>query len=52
MRCWGAITVKNSWLPKGESVVFPNPNVALGQRACLLVKQSDVDLTDQVVAKF
>ncbi|MDO6582328.1 succinylglutamate desuccinylase [Photobacterium sp. 2_MG-2023] len=36
----------------GESVVFPNPNVALGQRACLLVKQSDVDLTDQVVAKF
>ncbi|QUJ68931.1 succinylglutamate desuccinylase [Photobacterium sp. GJ3] len=36
----------------GESVVFPNPNVALGQRACLLVQQAEIELSDQVIAKI
>ncbi|MGF1729935.1 succinylglutamate desuccinylase [Photobacterium kasasachensis] len=38
-------------LEGGESVVFPNPNVALGQRACLLVKKTDVNFGEQVSVK-
>lgn len=38
-------------LEGGEAVVFPNPNVALGQRACLLVKKTEVDFGEQVTVK-
>ncbi|EAS45143.1 succinylglutamate desuccinylase [Photobacterium profundum] len=40
--------VKYYSLEGGEAVVFPNPNVALGQRACLLVQQTDVKFGEQV----
>ncbi|MGF1704165.1 succinylglutamate desuccinylase [Photobacterium makurazakiensis] len=35
-------------LEGGESVVFPNVNVAIGQRACLLVQETKVNVVDQV----
>ncbi|WP_261858115.1 succinylglutamate desuccinylase [Photobacterium sanguinicancri] len=35
-------------LEGGEAVVFPNPNVALGQRACLLVQQAAVTAEGQI----
>ncbi|MGF1690045.1 succinylglutamate desuccinylase [Photobacterium kagoshimensis] len=35
-------------LEGGEAVVFPNPNVAIGQRACLLVQQTDVVAEGQI----
>ncbi|GAL08325.1 succinylglutamate desuccinylase [Photobacterium aphoticum] len=35
----------------GEAIVFPNANVAVGQRAALLVQQTGVTLTDQVTVK-
>ncbi|MGR5128976.1 succinylglutamate desuccinylase [Photobacterium swingsii] len=35
-------------LEGGEAVVFPNPNVALGQRACLLVQQAAVSSEGQI----
>ncbi|MGF1716191.1 succinylglutamate desuccinylase [Photobacterium chitinilyticum] len=38
-------------LEGGESVVFPNPNVARGQRACLLVKKTEVRFGEQVTVK-
>ena len=37
-------------LEEGEAVVFPNPNVAVGQRACLMVKKTDVSPEGQVEA--
>ncbi|MGF1760735.1 succinylglutamate desuccinylase [Photobacterium sagamiensis] len=39
-------------LEGGEAIVFPNANVATGQRACLLVQQTEVVTGDQVVAKI
>lgn len=38
-------------LEGGEAVVFPNPDVALGQRACLLVKKTAVNFGEQVSVK-
>ncbi|MGF1687478.1 succinylglutamate desuccinylase [Photobacterium japonica] len=38
-------------LDGGEAIVFPNASVALGQRAGLLVQQTDVNVTDQVTVK-
>lgn len=38
-------------LEGGEAIVFPNANVAVGQRAALLVQQTGVTLTDQVTVK-
>ena len=38
-------------LDGGEAIVFPNANVALGQRAGLLVQQTEVKVTDQVTVK-
>ncbi|WP_036819918.1 succinylglutamate desuccinylase, partial [Photobacterium sanctipauli] len=38
-------------LDGGESVVFPNANVAIGQRACLLVKETEVSLGEQLKVK-
>ncbi|WP_299021881.1 succinylglutamate desuccinylase [uncultured Photobacterium sp.] len=38
-------------LSGGEAVVFPNSRVALGQRACLLVRQADVDFGEQVTLR-
>lgn len=35
----------------GEAVVFPNPNVAVGQRACLLVKKTRVNFREQVTVE-
>lgn len=32
----------------GEAVVFPNARVAIGQRACLLVQKTAVNVTDQI----
>ncbi|MEJ2762912.1 succinylglutamate desuccinylase [Photobacterium sp. MCCC 1A19761] len=37
--------------PGGEAVVFPNPNVAIGQRACLLVKKTRVNFREQVTVE-
>lgn len=39
-------------LEGGEAIVFPNANVATGQRACLLVQQTDVIIDDQVMVKM
>lgn len=38
-------------LEEGEAVVFPNANVAIGQRACLLVKKAEVSVGEQIVAQ-
>ncbi|MCW8329802.1 succinylglutamate desuccinylase [Photobacterium sp. SDRW27] len=38
-------------LEGGEAVVFPNPNVAIGQRACLLVRKTAVNFAEQVTVK-
>ncbi|WP_052260738.1 succinylglutamate desuccinylase [Photobacterium gaetbulicola] len=38
-------------LEDGEAVVFPNANVAIGQRACLLVQQAKVLVGEQIVAQ-
>lgn len=38
-------------LEGGESVVFPNSHVAIGQRACLLVKKTAVNFAEQVTIK-
>ncbi|MDX1300753.1 succinylglutamate desuccinylase [Photobacterium sp.] len=38
-------------LEGGEAIVFPNANVATGQRACLLVQRTEVVIGDQVIAK-
>lgn len=38
-------------LEGGEAVVFPNANVALGQRACLLVRKTEVNLGEQITVK-
>ena len=38
-------------LEGGEAVVFPNPSVAIGQRACLLVKKTAVNFAEQVTVK-
>ena len=37
-------------LEEGEAVVFPNTKVAIGQRACLLVKKVEVSIDGQVKA--
>ncbi|OAN18101.1 succinylglutamate desuccinylase [Photobacterium jeanii] len=37
-------------LEGGEAVVFPNPNVAIGQRACLLVQPTKVSVNEQIKA--
>ncbi|PSW06010.1 succinylglutamate desuccinylase [Photobacterium lipolyticum] len=39
-------------LEGGEAIVFPNANVATGQRACLLVQQTEVVVGDQVTVKI